>query len=203
MSRAAPSTKDEAQSVAVRRATAADTCWAPIISEMIATAAKEPGVALALRAPNYIAAKITQGKAVVAFNLEGELCGFCYLETWSDEKYVAHSGLVVDPRYRHLGLGRKIKQEIFALSRELYPHAKLFGLTTSPSVLRINAELGYRASSFAELTEDDQFWEGCKSCPYYDILVRLKRRVCLCTGLIYDPAEHSTLVPLRPRRERN
>ena len=57
--------------------------------------------------------------------------------------------------------------------------------------MKINSSLGYRPVSFAELTDDDQFWDGCKTCNNYDILLRCKRTVCLCTAMVYDPAEHN------------
>jgi len=56
-------------------------------------------------------------------------------------------------------------------------------------VMKINSGLGYKPVTFSELTDDDQFWKGCETCPYYDILVRTKRDDCLCTAMIMDPAE--------------
>ena len=55
--------------------------------------------------------------------------------------------------------------------------------------MKINNTLGYRPVTFSELTDDDQFWKGCETCPYYDILVRTKRDDCLCTAMIMDPAK--------------
>ena len=54
--------------------------------------------------------------------------------------------------------------------------------------MKINHELGYKPVTFSELTDDDQFWNGCKSCVNYDILERMERTKCLCTGMLYDPA---------------
>jgi hypothetical protein len=71
----------------------------------------------------------------------------------------------------------------------LFPGAKLFGLTTSLAVMKINSQLGYRPVTFSELTSDEEFWKGCETCPYYDILVRTKRDDCLCTAMIMDPGE--------------
>ncbi len=65
----------------------------------------------------------------------------------------------------------------------------MFGLTTSLAVMKINSGLGYNPVTFSELTDDNQFWKGCETCPYYDILVRTKRDDCLCTAMIMDPAE--------------
>ena len=55
-----------------------------------------------------------EGKAVIAFTkdeLNNDIfAGFCYIETWSDKQYVAHSGLIVVPEFRQSGLAKKIKQ---------------------------------------------------------------------------------------------
>ena len=36
--------------------------------------------------------------------------------------------------------------------------------------MRINFELGYRPVPFSELTDDPEFWKGCRTCVNYDIL---------------------------------
>ena len=113
--------------------------------------------------------------------------GFCYIETWSHGKYAVNSGLIVAPSYRKMGLAKRIKRRAFELSREKYPDAKLFGITTSLAVMKINSELGYKPVTFSELTSDDVFWQGCQSCPNYDVLNRMERKMCLCTGMLYDP----------------
>jgi GNAT superfamily N-acetyltransferase len=38
--------------------------------------------------------------------------------------YVAHSGLIVHPDYRNLGLAKKIKSKVFDYSLKKYPNAK-------------------------------------------------------------------------------
>lgn len=53
--------------------------------------------------------------------------------------------------------------------------------------MKINHGLGYRPVTFSELTTDDLFWDGCKGCVNYDILMRTERTKCLCTGMLYDP----------------
>jgi hypothetical protein len=70
------------------------------------------------------------------------------------------------------------------LSQDKYPEARIFGITTSLAVMRINSDLGYRPVTFSELTQDDAFWNGCRSCPNYDILERNQRRMCLCTAML-------------------
>lgn len=55
--------------------------------------------------------------------------------------------------------------------------------------MRINTELGYEPVTFAKLTDDEEFWAGCRSCVNYDVLQRTNMTKCLCTGMIYDPAK--------------
>jgi hypothetical protein len=157
------------------------------INDTIEKASLERGTGIARRSHEYIASKITEGKAIIA--IEGEkFAGFCYIETWNDAKYVANSGLIVHWDYRGHGLARRIKMKSFELSRTKFPNAKLFGLTTGLAVMKINSELGYRPVTFSELTDDEQFWKGCQSCVNYDILMRMNKTKCLCTGMLYDPA---------------
>ena len=157
------------------------------INDTIEKASLERGTGIARRTHEYIASKISEGKAIIA--IDGEtFAGFCYIETWNDAKYVANSGLIVHWDYRGHGLARSIKLKAFELSRLKYPNAKLFGLTTGLAVMKINSELGYRPVTFSELTDDEQFWKGCQSCVNYDILLRMNKTKCLCTGMIYDPA---------------
>ncbi|MGD9994578.1 MAG: GNAT family N-acetyltransferase [Salinivirgaceae bacterium] len=167
--------------------------FAAQICTMIEDAAKVRGTGIAKRTPEYIAAKITEGKAVVA--LDGkQVVGFCYIETWEHGKYVANSGLIVHPDYRGMKLAFKIKQRILQLSAQLYPQAQVFGITTSNAVLNINFKLGYRPVTFSELTTDPQFWKGCQGCVNYDILQRTNQKMCLCTGMIYNPNKKKHLL---------
>jgi GNAT superfamily N-acetyltransferase len=156
------------------------------INDAIDHASKQRGTGIARRTFEYLEGKMKEGKAIVA--LDGEqFAGFCYIETWQEKGFVANSGLIVVDEYRGLGLAKAIKNKAFNLSREKYPNAKIFGLTTGLAVMKINHELGYRPVTFSELTNDDQFWNGCKSCVNYDILTRTHRTKCLCTGMLFDP----------------
>ena len=163
-----------------------DIIYAVEICDFIERASKVEGTGIAKRTKEYIEEKILQGKAIIAFVNEKPV-GFCYIETWQHDKFIANSGLVVDPEYRNSGLAKDIKRKAFELSLKKFPGAKIFGLTTSLAVMKINTELGYHPVTFSELTDDDNFWEGCKSCAYYDILVRTKRKNCLCSGMLYQP----------------
>jgi len=160
--------------------------YAQEICDMIESAAKIRGTGIAKREALYIVQKIQEGKAIIAFD-QDKVIGFCYIETWEHGKYVANSGLIVDPDYRAVGLAKMIKAKAFELSRKRYPEAKIFGLTTSLPVMKINSELGYRPVTFSELTTDDTFWKGCSGCVNYDILQRTNRKMCLCTGMLFDP----------------
>jgi len=160
--------------------------YADEICEVIETSAKARGTGIAKRSPEYIKQKMREGKAVIALSDKGIFGGFCYIESWGD-KFAANSGLIVAEPYRKLGLAHRVKRKAFELSRQKYPNAKLFGLTTSLAVMKINSEIGYRPVTFSELTDDETFWKGCQSCVNYDILTRTNRKMCLCTGMLYDP----------------
>ncbi len=167
------------------------TGFAKIIADEMESSAKARGTGIAQRTPEYISSKILEGKAVVAFSSHGVWAGFCYIETWSHGQYVANSGLIVAPQFRKGGLAKAIKKKIFELSRSRFPEAKLFGLTTGLPVMKINSDLGYEPVTYSELTQDDDFWAGCKSCVNYDILVSKERKNCMCTAMLFDPAEQS------------
>jgi GNAT superfamily N-acetyltransferase len=154
----------------------------------IADAAKVRGTGIARRSPEYVELKIKEGKAVIALTGD-EFAGFCYIESWGNKKFVANSGLIVVDKFRGHGLAKRIKRKAFELSRQRYPEAKIFGLTTGLAVMKINSELGYKPVTFSELTDDDAFWKGCESCVNYDILQRTHRKHCLCTGMLFDPAK--------------
>ena len=167
----------------IRLAIEADHQYADSISDMYRESSKQRGTGIAIRQPDYIRQKISEGKAMIAF-IEQKLAGFCYIETFSKGTYVSNSGLIVSTRYRGMGLGRSIKAEIFKMAQEKYPAAKVFGITTSSVVMKINSDLGYVPVSFQQLTDDEEFWKGCNSCPNYDILLRNDKKLCLCTGML-------------------
>jgi GNAT superfamily N-acetyltransferase len=163
---------------------------AQIICDTIAESAKVRGTGIAKRTPAYIQKKLENGNAVIA--LDGDtFAGFCYIEVWGHEKYVANSGLIVHPDYRSQGLAKKIKAAIFKLSQDKFPEAKIFGITTGLPVMKINYELGYKPVTFSELTDDPEFWKGCQTCKNFDVLTRTDQKMCLCTGMLYDPAVKS------------
>ncbi len=157
------------------------------VVQALEDASRAKGTGLAKRSPEYIRSKIEQGKAVIAL-YKDSLAGFCYIESWEHERYVATSGLIVCPEYRSHGLATAIKKEAFHLARRKFPAAKMFGLTTSLAVMRINSSLGFVPVTFTELTADQEFWKGCETCQYYDVLQRSGNKNCLCTGMLFDPS---------------
>ncbi|WP_026777861.1 GNAT family N-acetyltransferase [Polaribacter sp. Hel_I_88] len=160
--------------------------YAEIICETIAEAALVRGTGIAKRKPEYIATKMENNNAVIA--LDGDkFAGFCYIEKWGHGKFVANSGLIVHPDYRNIGLAKSIKEVIFKHSRTKFPDAKVFSITTGLAVMKLNSDLGYKPVTFSELTDDQTFWDGCQTCRNYDILTRTNRKMCLCTGMLYDP----------------
>ena len=160
--------------------------YADVICETIEASAQVRGTGIAKRTPEYIATKIENGNAVIA--LDGEIfAGFCYIEKWGHGKFVANSGLIVHPDYRGQGLAKKIKHKVFQHSRNKFPDAKVFSITTGLPVMKLNSDLGYKPVTFSELTDDQSFWNGCQTCQNYDVLTRTNRKMCLCTGMLYDP----------------
>ena len=159
------------------------------ILKTIEDATKVRGTGIAKRKPEYIEQKIKEGKAIIAMDGD-KFVGFCYIECWDHGKFVANSGLIVKDEYRGRGVAKRIKSMAFDLSRERFPDAKIFGLTTGAAVMKINTELGYVPVTFSDLTTDPTFWKGCESCVNYDVLCRNDCTRCLCTGMLYDPAKH-------------
>ena len=162
------------------------------ISELIKHASAQRGTGIANRTPDYIEGKIHSGNSIIALH-QGLLAGFCYIETWDHHRYVANSGLIVADDFRNQGLALKIKKTAFVLSRRKYPEAKLFGITTSLPVMKINSSLGYKPVTFSELTDDSSFWEGCKGCNNHDILLRNDHNMCLCTAMMFEQKEDSNI----------
>ena len=181
---------EQEQKFIIQIANASHQDFAQIICDEMESSAKARGTGIAKRSPDYIKEKMREGKAVIAFTEDGIWAGFCYIETWSHGEYVANSGLIVAPTFRKSGLAKNIKKKIFDLSQKLYPGAKLFGLTTGLAVMKINSDLGYEPVTYSELTQDEAFWAGCKSCVNYEILMSKERKNCMCTAMLYDPKEH-------------
>ncbi len=168
-------------------ATKDHTSYADTIVREMEDSAKVRGTGIAKRSPEYIAKKMENGDAVIAISEDGTWGGFCYIETWDHERFVVNSGLIVNPNFRKTGLAKAIKDKVFRLSRFKHPKAKIFGLTTGLAVMKINSDLGYKPVTYSELPQDESFWNGCKSCVNYDILMMKEKKNCLCTAMLYIP----------------
>ena len=164
--------------------------YADEICEEVFISARERGTGIARRTPEYVIEKMTAGKAVIAIAEDGRFAGFSYIETWGHKEFVANSGLIVSHDFRGMGIAMKIKKRIFQLSQELFPKAKIFSITTGAAVMKMNYSLGFRPVPFAFLTDDPEFWKGCQGCRNFPILESNDYKMCLCTGLLYDPQEH-------------
>ncbi|WP_103327165.1 argininosuccinate synthase domain-containing protein [Bacteroidetes bacterium endosymbiont of Geopemphigus sp.] len=174
--------------IEIRIAHADDVGQALSICRQIEESARIRKTGIAKRDPEYIKKKMVDGNAVIAL-CNGQIAGFSYIETFQGQEFVANSGMIVFPEFRQHGIAKLIKSEIFRLSREKFPKAKIFSITTSAPVLNMNMALGFKTVNFKHLTQSEDFWKGCKSCSNYDILTRNQRKMCLCSGLLYDPNE--------------
>ena len=177
------------EDITVMVADASHEKYVDIILDTIEKAAKERGTGIAKRTHEYVATKMKEAKAVIALYGD-EFVGFSYIETWGNKQYVTTSGLIVDPKFRGLGVAKRIKDLTFTLARTRWPHAKIFSLTSGAAVMAMNTQLGYHPVTFADLTDDEAFWRGCEGCINVDVLKRTGRKYCICTGMLYDPEEH-------------
>lgn len=169
------------------------TRFAETICREIYISSLERKTGIAKRTPEYICGKIRAGKAVIAVTDDGDFAGFSYIESWGGKSFVANSGLIVAHTYRGMGVAKMIKEQTFLLSRRLFPEAKIFSITTGAAVMKMNYEFGFRPVPFTELTDDPEFWKGCEGCRHFEILKNHDYKMCICTGLLYDPKEHLTI----------
>lgn len=170
----------------------AHTFWVKQICEVTLSSAIARGTGISGRSPELLEAKIKKGDAIIAFAADGRWAGFSFISSWENGSFVSNSGLIVAPEFRHTGLAKRIKRRIFELSKEKYPNARIFSLTTGLAVMKMNHELGFEPVTYSELTNDDHFWENCKSCVNCPILISKERKNCLCTAMLYDPKEKTT-----------
>ncbi len=182
--------------IIVRLATVDDIKYAETITNEMEQSAKARGTGIAQRSPEYVARKMEEGKSIIAVTDDGIWVGFCYIEVWDHEKFVANSGLIVSPPFRATGVAKEIKNKVFDLSRKKYPNAKIFGLTTGLAVMKINSHLGYKPVTYSELTTDEEFWKGCRSCVNFDILTMKQRKNCICTAMLFDPVKEVVTAPM-------
>lgn len=171
----------------VRIATINDIKYVDEIIQETESSAIARGSGISKRSPESLAQKMRDEKAVIAVTTAGEWVGFAYFETWENEQFISNSGLIVSPKFRNSGVAKAIKDRIFSISRRRYPDAKIFSITSGIAIMKMNTQLGFEPVTFAEITHDPSFWEGCKSCVNYDILEGKKKCNCLCTAMLFDP----------------
>lgn len=181
------------QMIFVRKATTQDVQYADEIVKETAESAIARGSGIAKRTVEFLYQKMEEGKAVIAVTGTGEWVGFSYFDVWEDGAFVSNSGLIVAPRFRNSGVATAIKERIFKMSRRIYPSAKIFSITSGAAIMKMNSRLGFNPVSFAEVTKDERFWEGCKSCVNYNILENKHRCNCLCTAMLFDPNKEDIL----------
>lgn len=162
--------------------------WVKEICDVTLSSAIARGTGISGRSAESLELKMKNGEAIIAFASDGTWAGFSFISSWENGKYVSNSGLIVAPQFRHTGLAKKIKRKIFELSRQKYPEASIFSLTTGLAVMKMNHELGFEPVTYSELTKDEVFWESCKSCINCPILMSKDRKNCLCTAMLYNPA---------------
>jgi len=175
----------ERNAVVVRVADEPDAVHADAAAALIDEAAREHDVAR--REAQFLRAKLATGRAAVALSGTGsELVGFGYWSEWEDGRFVSHSGLVVRPDHRGMGLGRRLKLVLFDASRRRFPAAALMSLTSSQEVKALNRSLGYRVVPLERLTIDPVFWEGCETCRRV-AEVRARGERCCCEAMLFEP----------------
>ncbi|MFD1605487.1 GNAT family N-acetyltransferase [Flavobacterium artemisiae] len=171
----------------IKVADAADIYFIKEICEETAASAILRGTGISGRPPEYLAEKMKNGDAVIAYTADGTWAGFSFISSWNQDHYVSNSGLIVAPAFRHTGLAKKIKEKIFELSRQKYPDAFIFSLTSGLPVMKMNHELGFQPVTYSELPSDENFWQNCQSCVNCEILKSKNRKNCLCTAMRYEP----------------
>ena len=174
--------------IVVRIADINDKKYAVTISEQMEASAKQRGTGISKRSPASIAQKIQDGKAVIALTKNNEWVGFAYMEIWSKGEFVSNSGMIVNPFYRGRGIAKALKEKVFGLARQIYPLAKIFSITTTAAMMKMNMQLGFEPVIYDALPQENKFWQGCRSCVNYGILKNKKHRNCLCTAMLFTPA---------------
>lgn len=164
------------------------THFAEEICELIAQAAKQRGTGRGKRTIEEITDKIINGQAIIAL-YGNKLAGFSYIQPWENQKFVVNTGLIVSPLFRGAKLAIQIKKKAIEVAAEKYPGAKMFSLTTTLPVMKLNTDLGYKPVTYNQLPQDKKFWDGCQSCINYDNLVEKNYKMCFCTAMLLDNME--------------
>lgn len=177
------------EKIIVRLASSRDTVFSTMITEQMHESAIARGCGISRRSPADVASKMIEGKAIIAVTAGNQWAGFSYLETYENNEFVSNSGLIVAPAFRNCGVAAAIKQQVFELSRKLYPQAKIFSITTGGAVMKMNSRLGFEPVTYSEITREERFWQGCQSCVNYQTLAGKAYKNCFCTAMLFDPGE--------------
>ena len=110
------------------------------ILKTIEDAARVRGTGIARRRSEYVESKIKEGKAIIAMDGD-KFVGFCYIECWENESFVANSGLIVKEEYRGQGIAKRIKKAAFELSEQKFPGAKVLSICTLSVMYEINNKI--------------------------------------------------------------
>lgn len=176
--------------IIVRLAQPSDSVYAQQISDETERSAIARGSGISKRSVKSIIEKIAAGKAIMAVSDNGNWVGFSYFDVWDHGKFVSNSGLIVSPQYRQNGVAAEIKEQVFNLCRERYPESLVFSITSGLAIMKLNTRLGFEPVTYSEITHDETFWEGCKSCVNYDVLNSKNKCNCLCTAMLFDPSKN-------------
>lgn len=177
-------------------ATEEHTRFAQAICDEMAESAKARGTGIAKRTADYVSRKMREGKAVIAFHKDGTWAGFSYIESWGHGGYVANSGLIINPKFRKLGLAESDQDQDVLLVAEEVPGLETVRPDDRSGGDEDQLRAGLPAVTYSELTDDDQFWVGCQSCVNYPILQSKQRKNCLCTAMLFDPEHDTVKVPI-------
>lgn len=186
-----------ASQITVRLAAANDARYIHNILSEIESSAKTRGTGICKRSPQQLTERMEEGNAVIALADGGEWAGFCYIKAWDDDRFVSTCALIVSPLYRNANIATQLKEKAFALARLKFPKAKLFGLTTSLAVMKINSVLGFKPVTYSEITQNEGFWQACQGCPNYGILLQKGKKNCLCTALLFEAGMDTQTSSLR------
>lgn len=179
----------------VRIATSDDHKYTTEITDELAYSATKRGISIARRTPEYAINKMDKGLAVIALNPEnGDWIGFCCIEVWEHQKYVASSGLIISPKYRGMGIATMLKARLFELCQTKFPKAKIFSLTTNQAVIHANIDLGFKIVAFSEVLNDSLFMDGCKSWVDFSGLMNNNPTHAYYVAMVFDPTYSTILI---------
>ncbi|MES2374061.1 MAG: N-acetyltransferase [Bacteroidota bacterium] len=176
--------------ICVRVAGLRDMLYIPVIIQHIEQAAKDPCNGICKRKKSLIRKKILDGESIIACTESGEWAGFCYIQAWENSNFVSSCALVVAEKFMSKGIAGMIKKNALDLAKEKYPAAKVFGLTTNFAVMKINTKLGYQPVTYSAITSDEGFWDSCKTCSNFSILMSKEKKNCLCTAMLFENGEN-------------